>query len=135
MSKGSQVHFVACHQFLSWREHQAFENLENAITKGANCSRLLLQSPSGNANHKNYSSRGPVSHVALWYSDRPWAILMNKEQITLVPKSKIEAIRHESSALPKTVREKFEQLFEESPVELRQPFDRDFYKKVISCDK
>jgi hypothetical protein len=132
--KEKSVHFVACHDFFHWRRHCAFENLENAITKGSNSSRRLLQSEHGNANHKNYKERGPASHVVLWYADKPWAILMNKSEITLVSKADIQAIENEHLTSAKLVRARLDQLFEGSPVELRHPLNTTFYKNVIACN-
>ena len=82
------VEFVACHELMAWRRHEGcgpdrFRNLERATTLKQNCARLLL-SPKGNANAKKHSGRGQASHVAVWYADQPWAILMNKQEGTLV---------------------------------------------------
>jgi hypothetical protein len=132
--KERPVQFVACHTFFSWRRHSSFADLENAIIKGSNCSRLLLQAEGGNANHKNYPERGPASHVVLWYTDKPWAILMNKEEVTLVSKDDILAIEAENLSFSKHVRAKLDKLFEESPTELRHPLDKTFYKRVIACN-
>ena len=133
------VEFVACHEFMAWRRHEGcgpdrFRNLERAITFKQNCARLLLQSPKGNANQKKYMGRGPANHVAVWYADQPWAILMNKEEVTLVPASQIRAIGDGNTGSSAALRAKFEQLFEASPVELRRPLDRNFYKNTIACN-
>lgn len=134
------VEFVACHEFMAWRRHSGvgrdrFRKLQNAINSSGNGARPLLQSPKGNTNAKKHPERGPANHVAVWYSDQPWAILMNKQEVTLVPASQIRAIGDGDTGSSAAVRAKFEQLFEASPVELRRPLDRNFYKNSIACNK
>ncbi len=133
--KERPVQFVACHDFFAWRRHCDFQDLESALTKGSNSSRLLLQSEQGNANHKNHKERGSASHVVLWYTDKPWAILMNKNEITLVSKADIQAIENEQLTSTKAVRAKLDQLFEGSPVELRHPLNTAFYLNFIACNR
>lgn len=134
------VEFVACHEFMAWRRHGEgesrggrFYNLKNAITSPGNGARPLLQSPKGNNNHKHYDHRGPANHVAVWYAGQPWAILMNKQEVTLVPSSQIRAIDGDTRSSA-AVRAKFERLFESSPAELRRPLDTHFYKNTIACN-
>lgn len=136
--EGKLVEFVACHEFMAWRPHMGcgsnrFSNLERATTLKQNCARLLL-SPKGNAHAKKHPRRGPASHVAVWYADQPWAILMNKQEVTLVLASQIRAIGDGDTGSPAAVRAKFEQLFEASLAELRRPLDRNFYKNTIACN-
>lgn len=139
--EGRLVEYVACHELKAWRRHGEgesqggrFYDLKNAITSSGNGARPLLQSRVGNTNHKKYRSRGPANHVAVWYADQPWAILMNKQEATLVPASQMRAIGDGDTGSSAAVRAKFEQLFEASLAELRRPLDRNFYKNTIACN-
>lgn len=131
------VEFVACHEFMALRRHMGgvgrFRSLKNAITSTANGARTLLQRPGGNNNHKNYQERGDANHVAVWYENSYWAILMNKEQATLVPKTAILAIANGNThTSPAKMRAMLVQLFEESPMGLRRALDGNFYKTTIA---
>ncbi len=137
--KGRIVEFVACHEFMAWRRHGhgesqggRFHDLKNAITSSGNGARSLLQSQNGNANHKNYQIRGPASHVAVWYADQPWAILMNKEEVTLVLASQVVEAGQASPQSSIAVRTRLDQLFKASPVELRRVLDKNFYRDTIA---
>lgn len=137
--EGKLVEFVAFHKAMIFRQHEGlgsnrFWSLKNAITSPNNGARKLLQSEHGNANHKNYLMRGPAHHVAVWYADQSWAILMNPEEVTLVQKIQIQAIINDNPSSVAAIQTKLKNLFEALPMELRRPLDKNFYKNTIACN-